>query len=60
MIATKLDLTRRLGSVVSAASAGCLALTEAGVGPGVVDGLISFTQAELAARLLATVPDHHA
>lgn len=60
MIATKLDLTRRLGSVLSAASAGRLALTEAGVGAGVADGLISFTQAELAARLLAAVPDHRA
>lgn len=60
MIATKLDLARRLGSVLSAASAGRLALTEAGVGPGVADGLLSFTQAELAARLLAAVPDHRA
>jgi len=60
MIATKLDLARRLGSVLSAASTGRLALTEAGVGPGVADGLISFTQDELAARLLAAVPDPHA
>ena len=60
MVATKLDLARRLGSVLSAASAGGLALTEAGVGPGVADGLLCFTQAELAARLLAAVPDHRA
>jgi flagellar biosynthesis protein FlhF len=60
MIATKLDLARRLGSVLSAASAGRLALTEAGTGPGVADGLIRFTHDELAARLLAAVPDHHA
>jgi flagellar biosynthesis protein FlhF len=60
MIATKLDLARRLGSVLSAASAGNLALTEAGVGPGVADGLIRFTHAELASRLLAPIPDHHA
>ena len=60
MVATKLDLARRLGSVLSAASAGHLALTEAGVGPGVADGLIRFTQAELAARLLAAVPDPRA
>jgi flagellar biosynthesis protein FlhF len=60
MIATKLDLTRRLGSVLSAADAGRLALTEAGVGPGVADGLISLTNVELATRLLANVPDHRA
>jgi flagellar biosynthesis protein FlhF len=60
MIATKLDLARRLGSVLSAASAGHLAFTEAGVGPGVADGLIRFTHAELASRLLAAIPDHHA
>jgi flagellar biosynthesis protein FlhF len=60
MIATKLDLARRLGSVLSAASVGHLALTEAGVGPGVADGLIRLTNAELAARLLAPIPDHRA
>jgi flagellar biosynthesis protein FlhF len=58
MIATKLDLARRLGSVLSAADAGGLALAEAGVGPGVADGLIRLTQDELAARLLAAAPDH--
>jgi len=58
MIATKLDLARRLGSVLSAASAGRLALTEAGIGPGVADGLIRLTHDELASRLLAAVPDH--
>ncbi len=58
MIATKLDLARRLGSVLSAATAGRLALTEAGVGPGVADGLIRLTQDELAARLLAAPRDH--
>jgi flagellar biosynthesis protein FlhF len=60
MIATKLDLAHRVGSVLSAASAGRLALTEAGVGPGVADGLTRFTRAELAARLLAPIPDHRA
>ena len=57
MVATKLDLARRLGSVLSAATAGRLALTEAGVGPGVADGLIRLTQDELATRLLAAAPD---
>jgi len=60
MIATKLDLTRRLGSVLGAAHAGRLAIAEAGVGPGVADGLIRLTQDELASRLLAAVRDHHA
>jgi flagellar biosynthesis protein FlhF len=59
-IAAKLDLARRLGSMLSAASVGRLALTEAGVGPGVADGLTRFTRAELAARLLAPVPGHRA
>lgn len=58
LIATKLDLARRLGSVLSAAHAGRMALTEGGIGPGVADGLITFTQDELASRLLAAVPDH--
>jgi flagellar biosynthesis protein FlhF len=58
LIATKLDLARRLGSVLSAARAGHMALTEAGIGPGVADGLIRLTQDELASRLLAAVPDH--
>ena len=58
LIATKLDLARRLGSVLSAARAGRMALTEAGIGPGVADGLIRLTQDELASRLLAAVPDH--
>jgi flagellar biosynthesis protein FlhF len=60
MIATKLDLVRRLGSVLSAARAGGLALTEAGVGPGVADGLIRLTPDELASRLLAAVPEPRA
>lgn len=59
MIPTRLDLVRRLGSVLSAANAGRLALTEAGVGPGVADGLIPLTPDELASRLLAAVPDSH-
>lgn len=53
MIVTRLDLARRLGSVLSAAAAGRLALTEAGIGAGVADGLIPLTPDALAARLLA-------
>jgi flagellar biosynthesis protein FlhF len=51
LIATKLDLTRRVGSVVSAAHAGALCLTDAGVGPGAADGLIPLTPRYLASRL---------
>jgi len=41
MIATRLDITRRHGSVLWAAQH--LALAEAGVGPGATDGLVPFT-----------------
>jgi flagellar biosynthesis protein FlhF len=51
LVVTRLDLTRRLGSVLAAASAG-LALTEAGVGPGAADGLLPITPEWLAARLM--------
>jgi flagellar biosynthesis protein FlhF len=51
MVATRFDLTRRLGGVLAAASAG-LALTEAGIGPGAADGLLPITPEWLAARLL--------
>lgn len=51
LIATRLDLTRRLGGMIAAASAG-LTLTEAGVGPGAADGLQPITPEWLAARLL--------
>ncbi len=51
LIATRLDLTRRLGAVMAAARAGGLTLTEAGIGPGAADGLVPLTPAFLAARL---------
>ena len=51
LVATRLDLARRLGGVLAAASAG-LALTEAGIGPGAADGLLPITPEWLAARLL--------
>lgn len=50
LIATRLDLCRRLGGVVAAASAG-LMLTEAGTGPGAADGLRPLTPEFLADRL---------
>jgi flagellar biosynthesis protein FlhF len=51
LIATRLDIARRLGGVIAAASASRLPLTEAGIGPGAADGLIPFTPSLLAARL---------
>jgi flagellar biosynthesis protein FlhF len=52
MVATRLDLTRRLGGIVAAAGTGKLALTEAGIGPGAADGLVPLTSAFLAERLM--------
>jgi flagellar biosynthesis protein FlhF len=49
LIATRLDMARRLGGVLAAA--GRLTLTEAGIGPGAADGLVAMTPALLAARL---------
>jgi len=51
MVTTRLDLARRLGSVLAAANAG-LALTEAGISADVADGLCPITPAWLAERLL--------
>lgn len=56
LIATRLDVSRRIGSVLSAAMSG-LALVEAGIGEGAADGLVPMTAAFLAQRLLA-VPPH--
>jgi flagellar biosynthesis protein FlhF len=55
LVATRLDLARRLGGILAAASSG-LALTEAGVGPGAADGLLPITPAWLAARLMTGLP----
>jgi len=54
LVATRLDLARRLGGILAASASGNLALTEAGIGPGAVDGLFPITPEWLAARLLAT------
>jgi flagellar biosynthesis protein FlhF len=40
MIPTKLDISKRLESVLRAAEAGGFILTDAGIGPGIADGLI--------------------
>ena len=53
LIATRLDVARRLGNLLAAALAGRLVLTEAGIGPGAADGLTALTPDLLADRLLA-------
>ncbi len=50
LVATRLDQSRRLGGILAAAEAG-LCLTEAGIAPGVADGLRAITPAFLAERL---------
>ncbi len=50
LVATKLDLARRLGGILAAAEAG-LALCEGGIGPGAADGLVPLTPELLASRL---------
>ena len=52
LIATRLDLARRLGGILTAAHTARLALAEAGIGPGAADGLVHLTPDLLANRLL--------
>jgi flagellar biosynthesis protein FlhF len=51
LLPTRLDLARRLGSVLGAAAAADLILTEAGTGTGATDGLTPLTPEFLAERL---------
>ncbi len=52
LIATKLDTSRRLGGVLSAADAGCLPLAAVGVSPNIGDGLAPINPVSLARLLL--------
>jgi flagellar biosynthesis protein FlhF len=52
LLPTRLDVARRLGGILAAASVG-LALTEAGIGPQVARGLRPLSPEWLAARLAA-------
>lgn len=54
LIATRLDLSRRLGGILAAAAASRLPLAEAGIGPGAADGLVPLTPGWLADRLMQT------
>jgi flagellar biosynthesis protein FlhF len=56
LVATRLDLARRLSGVLTAAAVG-LALAEAGIGPGIADGLTPLTPSFLAERLLRIPPN---
>jgi flagellar biosynthesis protein FlhF len=60
LVATRLDIARRVGGILAAAEAARLPLTEAGVGPGAADGLVPLTAAFLAARLMQIGTPHHA
>lgn len=53
LVATRLDIARRIGGTLAAAHAGRLSMTEAGIGPGASDGLVPLTPAFLAERLLS-------
>jgi len=53
LMAARIDRQRRLGGLLSAALAGDLALTEAGIGAHVADSLVPFTPGMLAGRLAA-------
>lgn len=51
LLASRLDTSRRLGGILAAAHAPALRLTEAGIAPGIADGLAPITPAFLAERL---------
>ena len=53
LVVTRVDVARRLGGLLAAASVPGLALSEAGVGPGAADGLRPIDPSWLADRLLA-------
>jgi flagellar biosynthesis protein FlhF len=52
LVATRLDLARRLGGILAASAGARLALTEAGIGPDAADCLRPITPGWLATRLL--------
>lgn len=54
MIPTKLDIARRLECVLRAAEAGGFILTDAGIGPGIADGLVPLDRQFLLSHFDAT------
>lgn len=65
MIATRLDMTRRFGSLLAAAAAGRLAFADVGISPFVADGLAAVNPVSLARLMLppagasANAPSEH-
>jgi flagellar biosynthesis protein FlhF len=57
LVATRLDLARRLGGIIAAAAAARLPLTEAGIGSGAADGLVPLT-ADLLADYMMRKRNH--
>ncbi len=53
LVASRLDLARRLGGVIAAAHAQALCLAEAGIGAGIADALAPITPGFLAERLMS-------
>jgi flagellar biosynthesis protein FlhF len=51
MIPTRLDITRRLESVLRAAEAGRFFLTDAGIGAGITDGIMALEARDLVSRI---------
>lgn len=56
LIATKLDVSRRLGSILSAAAGGELLLTEASASPKVADPLTQLNPMRLARKMMPNAP----
>ncbi len=52
LLPTRIDIARRLGGILSAASAGRLAFTEVGIGANVAEGLAPLNAVSLARLLL--------
>lgn len=59
MIATRLDATRRIGSLIAAADAGRLALAEVSASPFVAQGLRPLDAGEIAQRVMQDYDDTH-
>lgn len=56
LVGTRLDRSARLGGLLAAAHGAGMALTEAGIGTDLVDGLAPLTPVSIAARLAAPAP----
>lgn len=59
LIATKLDVSRRLGSILSAAAGGELLLTEASASPKVAEALTPLNPMNLARKMMPNAPEFY-